>query len=114
MSASFPGFPEFSLRFLFIIYVYVCLKQCQVLRAGLNIEIAPDLIANQLNVRNGALVLLVHFCHYDPGGGETVSFRVKLTLYLSSESIPALFRYLEIVLQRKLDFFLLPGVLQEI
>ncbi|XP_060192522.1 protease Do-like 8, chloroplastic isoform X1 [Lycium barbarum] len=28
-------------------------------RAGLNIEIAPDLIANQLNVRNGALVLLV-------------------------------------------------------
>ncbi|KAG5595889.1 hypothetical protein H5410_037121 [Solanum commersonii] len=31
----------------------------KVLRAGLNIEIAPDLIANQLNVRNGALVLLV-------------------------------------------------------
>ncbi|KAJ8544942.1 hypothetical protein K7X08_017525 [Anisodus acutangulus] len=30
-----------------------------VVRAGLNIEIAPDLIANQLNVRNGALVLLV-------------------------------------------------------
>lgn len=28
-------------------------------RAGLNIEIASDLIANQLNVRNGALVLLV-------------------------------------------------------
>lgn len=31
----------------------------KVVRAGLNIEIAPDLIANQLNVRNGALVLLV-------------------------------------------------------
>ena len=31
----------------------------QVLRAGLNVEIASDLIANQLNVRNGALVLLV-------------------------------------------------------
>ncbi|XP_050226243.1 protease Do-like 8, chloroplastic [Mercurialis annua] len=31
----------------------------KVARAGLNIEIAPDLIANQLNVRNGALVLLV-------------------------------------------------------
>nr|KYP40795.1 hypothetical protein KK1_037839 [Cajanus cajan] len=30
-----------------------------VVRAGLNVEIAPDLIANQLNVRNGALVLLV-------------------------------------------------------
>ncbi|XP_020109374.1 protease Do-like 8, chloroplastic isoform X2 [Ananas comosus] len=28
-------------------------------RAGLNVEIAPDLIANQLNVRNGALVLQV-------------------------------------------------------
>nr|XP_016508142.1 PREDICTED: protease Do-like 8, chloroplastic [Nicotiana tabacum] len=32
---------------------------CQVVRAGLNIEIAPDLIANQLNVRNGALILQV-------------------------------------------------------
>ncbi|KHN13227.1 Protease Do-like 8, chloroplastic [Glycine soja] len=31
----------------------------QVVRAGLNVDIAPDLIANQLNVRNGALVLLV-------------------------------------------------------
>ncbi|XAR51745.1 Peptidase Do [Bertholletia excelsa] len=28
-------------------------------RAGLNVDIAPDLIANQLNARNGALVLLV-------------------------------------------------------
>ncbi|KAF3338210.1 protease Do-like 8 [Carex littledalei] len=31
----------------------------RVVRAGLDIEIAPDLVANQLNVRNGALVLLV-------------------------------------------------------
>ncbi|CAI9283202.1 unnamed protein product [Lactuca saligna] len=31
----------------------------KVVRAGLNIEIAPDVVANQLNVRNGALVLLV-------------------------------------------------------
>ncbi|XP_016559044.2 protease Do-like 8, chloroplastic [Capsicum annuum] len=31
----------------------------KVVRAGLNIDIAPDLVANQLNVRNGALVLLV-------------------------------------------------------
>ncbi|KNA25289.1 hypothetical protein SOVF_007920 [Spinacia oleracea] len=31
----------------------------KVVRAGLNIEIAPDLIANQLNVRYGALVLQV-------------------------------------------------------
>lgn len=31
----------------------------KVVRAGLDVEIAPDLIANQLNVRNGALVLLV-------------------------------------------------------
>ncbi|KAJ3679664.1 hypothetical protein LUZ60_017675 [Juncus effusus] len=31
----------------------------RVVRAGLNVEIAPDLIANQLNVRNGALVLQV-------------------------------------------------------
>nr|XP_043615303.1 protease Do-like 8, chloroplastic isoform X1 [Erigeron canadensis] len=31
----------------------------RVVRAGLNIEVAPDLVANQLNVRNGALVLLV-------------------------------------------------------
>lgn len=30
------------------------------MRAGLNMEIAPDLVANQLNVRNGALVLQVH------------------------------------------------------
>ncbi|KAJ0889508.1 putative PDZ domain-containing protein [Helianthus annuus] len=30
-----------------------------VVRAGLTLEIAPDLIANQLNVRNGALVLQV-------------------------------------------------------
>ncbi|TMW86133.1 hypothetical protein EJD97_021907 [Solanum chilense] len=35
------------------------LQSGKVLRAGLNIEIAPDLIVNQLNVRNGALVLLV-------------------------------------------------------
>ncbi|XP_020243312.1 protease Do-like 8, chloroplastic [Asparagus officinalis] len=28
-------------------------------RAGLNVEIAPDLVANQLNVRNGVLVLQV-------------------------------------------------------
>ncbi|KAJ1700180.1 hypothetical protein LUZ63_008692 [Rhynchospora breviuscula] len=31
----------------------------RVVRAGLDVEIAPDLIANQLNARNGALVLLV-------------------------------------------------------
>lgn len=31
----------------------------KVVRAGLNVEIAPDLVANQLNVRNGALVLQV-------------------------------------------------------
>ncbi|KAJ0754429.1 putative peptidase Do [Helianthus annuus] len=31
----------------------------KVVRAGLTLEIAPDLIANQLNVRNGALVLQV-------------------------------------------------------
>ncbi|KAL5981145.1 Protease Do-like 8, chloroplastic [Asimina triloba] len=31
----------------------------KVIRAGLNVEFAPDLIANQLNVRNGALVLKV-------------------------------------------------------
>ncbi|KAJ1399715.1 Peptidase S1C [Sesbania bispinosa] len=31
----------------------------KVVRAGLNVDIAPDLISNQLNVRNGALVLQV-------------------------------------------------------
>jgi len=31
----------------------------KVLRAGINIELAPDPVANQLNVRNGALVLQV-------------------------------------------------------
>ncbi|GFP96284.1 protease Do-like 8 chloroplastic [Phtheirospermum japonicum] len=31
----------------------------KVVRAGLNVEIAPDLIANQLNVRSGALILQV-------------------------------------------------------
>ncbi|XP_010258371.1 PREDICTED: protease Do-like 8, chloroplastic isoform X2 [Nelumbo nucifera] len=31
----------------------------KVIRAGLNVEVAPDLIANQLNVRNGVLVLQV-------------------------------------------------------
>ncbi|XP_058187965.1 protease Do-like 8, chloroplastic [Rhododendron vialii] len=31
----------------------------KVYRAGLNVDIAPDLVANQLNVRNGALVLRV-------------------------------------------------------
>ncbi|KAJ8775043.1 hypothetical protein K2173_020047 [Erythroxylum novogranatense] len=31
----------------------------RVVRAGLNVDFAPDLVANQLNVRNGALVLLV-------------------------------------------------------
>lgn len=31
----------------------------KVVRAGLNVDIAPDLIANQLNVRNGALILQV-------------------------------------------------------
>ncbi|XP_057982181.1 protease Do-like 8, chloroplastic [Malania oleifera] len=31
----------------------------KVVRAGLNVDIAPDLVANQLNVRNGALVLQV-------------------------------------------------------
>ncbi|TXG57543.1 hypothetical protein EZV62_015372 [Acer yangbiense] len=30
-----------------------------VVRAGLNVDIAPDLVANQLNVRNGALILQV-------------------------------------------------------
>ncbi|XP_051118097.1 protease Do-like 8, chloroplastic isoform X2 [Andrographis paniculata] len=34
----------------------------KVVRAGLNVDIAPDLIANQLNVRNGVLILQV------PGG----------------------------------------------
>ncbi|KAK1260152.1 hypothetical protein QJS04_geneDACA013404 [Acorus gramineus] len=31
----------------------------KVARAGLNVEIAPDLVANQLNVRNGALILQI-------------------------------------------------------
>ncbi|XP_065856707.1 protease Do-like 8, chloroplastic [Euphorbia lathyris] len=31
----------------------------KVVRAGLNVEIAPDLIASQLNVRNGALIMQV-------------------------------------------------------
>lgn len=31
----------------------------QVVRAGINVDIAPDLIANQLNVRDGALILQV-------------------------------------------------------
>ncbi|KAI9153885.1 hypothetical protein LWI28_017965 [Acer negundo] len=31
----------------------------KVFRAGLNVDIAPDLVANQLNVRNGALILQV-------------------------------------------------------
>lgn len=31
----------------------------KVVRAGLNVDIAPDVIANQLNVRKGALILLV-------------------------------------------------------
>ncbi|KAK7365077.1 hypothetical protein VNO80_13865 [Phaseolus coccineus] len=31
----------------------------KVVRGGLNVDVAPDLIANQLNVRNGALVLRV-------------------------------------------------------
>ncbi|KAJ6936580.1 hypothetical protein NC652_011330 [Populus alba x Populus x berolinensis] len=31
----------------------------RVVRAGLNVDIAPDVIANQLNVRNGALILQV-------------------------------------------------------
>ncbi|KAI3941599.1 hypothetical protein MKW92_045304 [Papaver armeniacum] len=31
----------------------------KVVRAGLNVEIAPDVLANQLNVRNGALILQV-------------------------------------------------------
>ncbi|MBA0799536.1 hypothetical protein Gohar_010048, partial [Gossypium harknessii] len=35
------------------------IKFGKVVRAGLNIEIAPDLIANQLNVRKGALILQV-------------------------------------------------------
>lgn len=51
-----------------VYYLFVCLcicmsYACQVVRAGLNIEIAPDLIANQLNVRNGALILQVYCCH---------------------------------------------------
>ncbi|KAJ4974450.1 hypothetical protein NE237_007624 [Protea cynaroides] len=35
------------------------IKFGKAIRAGLNVEIAPDLVANQLNVRNGALVLQV-------------------------------------------------------
>ncbi|GAB4827316.1 Protease Do-like 8, chloroplastic [Ancistrocladus abbreviatus] len=35
------------------------IKFGKVVRAGLNVDIAPDLVANQLNVRNGALVLQV-------------------------------------------------------
>ncbi|KAF2299182.1 hypothetical protein GH714_030913 [Hevea brasiliensis] len=31
----------------------------KVVRAGLNVEIAPDLVSNQLNIRNGALILQV-------------------------------------------------------
>ncbi|KAJ6843727.1 putative protease Do-like 8, chloroplastic isoform X1 [Iris pallida] len=35
------------------------IKFGKVVRAGLNVEIAPDLVANQLNVRNGVLLLQV-------------------------------------------------------
>lgn len=31
----------------------------QVVRVGLDVDIAPDAIANQLNARNGALILQV-------------------------------------------------------
>ena len=37
------------------------IRSCKVVRAGLNVELAPDLVANQLNVRNGVLVLHVQF-----------------------------------------------------
>lgn len=42
---------------MFILFLLV--PPCQVVRAGLNVDIAPDLIANQLNVRYGALILQV-------------------------------------------------------
>jgi hypothetical protein len=41
--------------------VIICFSRAKVVRAGLDVEFAPDLVANQLNVRNGALVLLVIF-----------------------------------------------------
>lgn len=48
----------FGFCLMFLLY-----PKLQVLRAGINIELAPDPVANQLNVRNGALVLQVckHF-----------------------------------------------------
>lgn len=49
---------------LFVIYkslssLYLMFHPFQVVQAGLNVDIAPDLVASQLNVRNGALVLQV-------------------------------------------------------
>lgn len=42
----------------------IMVHQFKVVRAGLNVDIAPDLIANQLNVRNGALVLKVSSLYF--------------------------------------------------
>lgn len=37
----------------------VSLFICQVMRPGLNVQLAPEAVAQQLNVRSGALVLSV-------------------------------------------------------
>ncbi|KAF8408095.1 hypothetical protein HHK36_007236 [Tetracentron sinense] len=62
----------------------------QLIRAGLNLEIAQDLVANQLNVRNGALVLQVYL--------HSVLFLVSTYVF----SLYVVTRFLEIVLQLKL------------
>jgi len=48
------------LRFIYLWRILFHNLSFKVVRAGLNVDVAPDLIANQLNVRNGALVLRVN------------------------------------------------------
>ncbi|KAL5725426.1 Protease Do-like 8 [Ranunculus cassubicifolius] len=45
----------------------------KVVRAGLNVDFAPDLVTNQLNVRNGALILQV------PGNGSAAKAGLRPT-----------------------------------
>lgn len=95
-----------SIFYCFLRYIHLIFEsmfhQFKVVRAGLNVDIAPDLTANQLNVRNGALILQVY---------ESMRFFFlvpQLSFVFIAASKSFFFNSLQLLFLRFLQIVLLP------
>jgi hypothetical protein len=66
----------YVLYFILVCLSYADIPSLKVRRAGLNVDFAPDPIAYQLNVRNGALILKVN-CMYQMFACTSISLSYR-------------------------------------